>query len=152
MGRLRSWCLAYVGIADALRSRIEQHLVRRASSVTTNTAAVGLNPDYVTEVRWWCHVGFGERAFLEAAELVAFDVLQPCLRSRGRIEAGAKVLYAQESFQAEMRVLLAGEPAGRLVLPTLRDALERLAALESRLAALGKRLAYLPPASESARS
>ena len=50
-GRHHGLYVAYAGIADAFRPRIEQHLVRRASSVTTNTAAVGLNPDYVTEVR-----------------------------------------------------------------------------------------------------
>ena len=138
---------AYVGVADALRSRIDQHLVRRDSSVATHTTAVGLNPDYVTEVRWWQHARFGERAFLEAAELVAFDILQPCLRSRGRIQAGARNLYAQESFQAEMRVLFAGEPAGRLVIPTLREALDRISELERRVDALEARLGNLVTAS-----
>src|SRR3712207_4555331 len=74
-GRGRSSYVAYVGIADVLRRRIIQHLVNRDSSVATGTAAVGLNPDYVTAVRWWEHPEFGQRHVLEAAELVAFDIL-----------------------------------------------------------------------------
>ena len=45
--------LVYVGATDKLRNRIEQHLVRRDSSIATQTSAVSLNPDYVSEVRWW---------------------------------------------------------------------------------------------------
>lgn len=91
--------VAYVGVAGRLKSRIIQHLVRRDSSVTTGTSAVVLNPDYVTEVRWWEHPDFAERHVLEAAELVAFDVLDPALRSRGGIPARAKELYAAEAFR-----------------------------------------------------
>jgi hypothetical protein len=43
-----------------------------------------LNPDYVTELRWWEHPDFAERYVLEAAELVAYDMLNPALRSRGQ--------------------------------------------------------------------
>jgi hypothetical protein len=49
-GKGRGLHVAYVGIADSLKARVEQHLVRRDSSVATGTSAVCLNPDYVTEV------------------------------------------------------------------------------------------------------
>ncbi len=133
--------VAYVGITDALQRRIIQHLVARDSSITVGTSAVGLNPDYVTEVRWWEHPEFKERSVLEAAELVAFDMLDPALRSRSNIRRQARQLYADEEFRQKMRSLLAGEPAGRLCILTLQDAIEKIAEIEKRLQALEKRLA-----------
>ena len=41
--------VAYIGIADKLRQRISQHLVRRDSSIVTGTSIVSLNPDQVTQ-------------------------------------------------------------------------------------------------------
>jgi hypothetical protein len=128
--------VAYVGIGKSLKARAIQHLVRRDSSVTTGTSAVQLNPDYVTELAWWEHPDFDQRHVLEAAEMVAFDVLDPALRSRGAPQHRARELFAEQSFHEEMRVLFSGDPAGRLVIETLGDALERIAALEERVAEL----------------
>ncbi|MCD4782602.1 MAG: GIY-YIG nuclease family protein [Candidatus Eremiobacteraeota bacterium] len=75
-GTGRSQYVAYVGIAKNLRQRLEQHLIRRDSSVTTGTSASTLNPDYVTEIRWWTHSRFSDRAALEAAEIIAFNLAQ----------------------------------------------------------------------------
>ena len=47
-GRGRGAHVVYV--AGKLKQRVEQHLVRRDSSVTTGASAVCLNPDLVTEV------------------------------------------------------------------------------------------------------
>jgi hypothetical protein len=134
-GRGRPY-VAYVGSAGHLRSRIEQHLVRRDSSVTTGVSAVSLNPDFITEVRWWEHPSFADRAALEAAELVAFDVLEPVLRSRSAVSEAARALSSDADFQAAMRSVFDAEPAGGLVLPTLQEALDRIAALEERVRAL----------------
>jgi hypothetical protein len=41
-----------------------------------------LNSDFVTEAQWWEHPDFEKQEVLEAAELVAFDVLEQALRSR----------------------------------------------------------------------
>jgi hypothetical protein len=98
-----------------------QHLVKRDSSVVTGTTAVGLNPDHVREVDWWEHEGFSDRERLEAAELVAFDVFDPALRSRGRVREAAMALAGDAEFAAEMKRLFEGPPAGRLVLPSLVD-------------------------------
>ena len=76
--------IAYVGIAGALKRRIVEHCIRRNSSVTTGASAVSLNPDLLTSMEWWEHPSFGETVNLKAAEMVAFEVLQPALRSRGR--------------------------------------------------------------------
>jgi hypothetical protein len=135
-GRGSSAYVAYVGMGSTLKQRIEQHLIRRDSSVVTGTSAVSLNPDLVTEVRWWEHPKFTDRTVLLAAELVAFDVLEPALRSRGGITAEARNLYSDESFSGQMRSLFSYKAMGQLVIPTLQSALERIEELERRVAAL----------------
>jgi hypothetical protein len=132
-GRGRGRYVAYVGLATSLRGRIEQHLVRRDSSVTTGTAAVCLIPENVTEVRWWHQPDFEKQEVLEAAELVAFDVLEPALRSRGNITDRAKVLYREPQFAATMRSFFTALPSGVLILPTLKDAMDKIALLEKRI-------------------
>jgi len=139
-GQGRRLYVAYVGIADVLKRRVMQHLISRDSSVATATTAAGLNPDHVTEVRWWEHPDFSERHVLQAAELVAFDVLDPVLRSRGAMPDRVKQLHGNKDFCEKMRSVFLGEPTGRLVIPTLQDALQRIAELEQRLAALEERL------------
>jgi hypothetical protein len=139
-GRGRGLHVAYVGVAGNLKRRVMQHLVRRDSSVATGTSAVTLNPDYVTEVRWWEHPDFADRHFLEAAELVASNVLDPVLRSRGNVPEKAKQLHADENFCEKMRSLLLDKPTGRLVISTLQDVLERIAELERQLAEIERHL------------
>jgi hypothetical protein len=139
-GRGRSAYVAYVGIAGHLRSRIEQHLVRRDSSVATGVAAAALNPDLVTEVRWWEHPAFADRGHREAAELVAFDVLEPTLRSRGGVGEAARALHADATFNTAMHQLFTGDPTGQLVIPSLQDALDRLEQLEARVRVLEARV------------
>lgn len=65
--------------------------------------------------------------------MVALDLVDPALRSRGAPKEKARELYETASFQQEMRALFSGGPAGRLVLPTMDDALERIAKLDHRL-------------------
>lgn len=82
-GRGQRKYLAYVGIADQLRCRIEQHLVGRDSRVAVGISATGINPDHVTQVIWWESSQFGDRDILRVAEMIASNVLDPALRSRG---------------------------------------------------------------------
>ena len=131
--------VAYVGVADKLKTRLQQHLIRRDSSVTTGTSATGLNVAYVTEVRWWTHPDFSNRAVLEAAELIAFEVLDPALRSRGRISDAARQLADKPTFSQPTKTLFLGPPTGKVQVPTLVDALEKIADLERRLADLEAR-------------
>lgn len=132
-GRGRGLHVAYVGSARDLRTRITQHLIRRDSSITTGTTVAMLNADLVTQVRWWDDGAFADESCLLAAELIAFETLEPALRSRGQPQEQARKLAADPAFSAQMRALFAGEPTGRLTLPSLQDALERIAALEERL-------------------
>jgi hypothetical protein len=140
-GQGRGLYVAFVGIAGRLKAKIRQHLVRRDSSVVTGTSAVALNPDLVVQINWWEHPRFTKRPALQAAEAVAFELLEPALRSRGgTTERAKKLLSSDKSFRKEMRSLFLGPPAGRLVLPTLEDALERIGKLEQRVKALEEQL------------
>ncbi len=135
-GQGRSAYVAYVGLAGNLRQRLAQHLISRDSSVVTGVSAVSLNPELVTRVEWWTGEGFEERAVLEAAELIAFDVLEPVLRSRGGITERAKQLHADANFNEKMRTMFASPPAGVLTIHSLQHALERIEELERRVKAL----------------
>ena len=128
--------VAYVGIAGKLRRRIAQHLVLRDSSVTTGTSAAVLNPDYVTEVRWWESSEFEDRVRLEAAEVVALRTLDPVLRSRGVTSEKATEISINEAYKKSMVSLFAGESTGQLHVPTLQSALKRIDVLEARLVKL----------------
>lgn len=143
-GQGRARHVAYVGVAStSLRSRIEQHLVRRDSSVTTGVSAASLNPEHVTGLAWWEREDFAEKDALHAAELVAFDVLGPALRSRGGVRNGAKELYEDESFREGLAELFGGEPSGRMEVLTLGDALERIAQLQRRVEAVEAKLSEI---------
>jgi hypothetical protein len=118
-GSVRDRRASYVGQAGNLRVRLRQHLIQRDSSITTGAALVSLNPDLVRTVEWWTGDRLGDGDVLEAAELVAFDVLDPVLRSRGRPTGRAKTMYANSQFQQEWRAVFAGPPSGTLKIDTL---------------------------------
>ena len=139
----RTW-VAYVGQAGNVAQRLSQHLDRRSSSVATGTSAVGLNVDYVTHVDWWLHPSFSNKTYRLAAELVAFRILDPALRSRGGIEQSAIDISEDPRFASEIEVLLTGEPAGRYRPPALSDLADRVAELEGRLTTLEGLLAEPP--------
>ncbi len=132
-GQNRGMYVAYVGLATKLKSRITQHLVNRDSSITTGVHPVSLNPDHVTKVGWWEHHDFVNSSILAAAELVAFDILDPILRSRGAARDQAKQLYQDESFKSKMSLLFQNEPSGTLLVPSLQ---KQVSDLETRIAEL----------------
>ena len=139
-GSSRNKYVAYVGIGGNLRARITQHLVQRDSSVATGTAAACLNPDYVTEVRWWQHKTFKKVAYREAAEVVAVRVLDPTLRSRAKTTKAAKAVLANRDFAEEMFELFSGEATGLLEIHNLQSVVERLERLEAKLGRLSHAL------------
>jgi hypothetical protein len=137
----RLW-VAYVGIASNLNRRLDQHFVRRDSSVATGVAAAAINPDAVRLVRWWEDERFSETDGLHAGELVAFDFFDPALRSRGAPRQGAVDRANDPAFHADMERLFAGSPAGEFQLPWLWDIDTRLEQMEQRLAALEVRVGH----------
>jgi hypothetical protein len=116
----------YVGIGSNLRQRITQDLIRRDSSVTTGVSAVSLNPDLVSDVLWWKADEFSVPIALEAAERIAFDALEPVLRSRGAVREAARALADDDAFRTRMHRLLTAEPSGRLAVPSLDSMVERV--------------------------
>jgi hypothetical protein len=66
-----------------LALRLVQHFVRRDSSLVTGTSAVGVNIEHVSYVEWWESDLLHDENQRHAAELIAFDVLDPALVSRG---------------------------------------------------------------------
>jgi hypothetical protein len=134
----RAW-VAYVGDAGNLRQRLGQHFINRDSSVVTRTSAAGLNIDHVRYVEWWEDEAFADEDSRRAAELVAFDVLNPVLRSRGNPREAARELYADDDFYKTMTKVFETPPVGRLILPRLPDLVQRLSELEKRVSELEER-------------
>jgi len=107
--------------------------VSRDASIATGTAAVGMNPDYVTDVKWWEDRRFSGKDAREAAELIAFDVFKPVLRSRKTDTKAARNLYDNRRFRKEIKALLKKDPSRYLHLPLREEVSRRLSALEERL-------------------
>jgi uncharacterized protein (DUF2236 family) len=128
--------VAYVGIAANLRQRIRKHLIKRNSTVTAATSAVSINPDYVTELAWWASPRFAKKPAMEAAEKVAFKVLDPALRTIAPLSEEARRYHYRPKFRQDMTTLFREEPAGRIKIPALSDALDLITKLEERVARL----------------
>jgi hypothetical protein len=125
----------YVGLSGKLKGRLKEHFIRRDSSITTKVGAASLNPEYVTRIVWWTSAEFEDRSYLEATELVAFDHLNPVIRSRGRPSEKAKKLLNRE-MRKKIVETLEREPDGEIILSSMQDLIERLETLESKLAKL----------------
>lgn len=129
--------VAYVGMATNIRQRLVKHLVERNSSVVTGTSPVSLNPDKVSEVRWWVHKDFDK--YLREAELVAFEVLQPVLQSRQTKSPPVEYVASQKPFASRMRRVFIGSPSGKIKIPSFHDVLEKLSELEERVSCLERK-------------
>jgi hypothetical protein len=128
----RTW-VAYVGTAGDLNRRLVQHFVNRDSSVVTGTSAAGINIDAVRYVEWWEDPRFEDPDVRHAAELVAFEVLDPALRSRGNPRQAAKEHYDDLEFNASMAQLFRRSADGRFAPPRVWDLAERLSQVEARV-------------------
>lgn len=137
-GRDKAMYVAYIGMAGNIRQRLVKHLVERNSSVVTGASAVSLNPDKVSEVRWWVHEDFKE--YLREAELVAFEVLQPVLQSRQTKSPPAQFIATQKPFAKRMRKVFTGPPSGRIQIPSFHDVLEKLSQLEQRMYCIERKI------------
>lgn len=114
--------------------------------MTTGASAVSLNPDLVTEARWWEHPRFVDREPLRAAELVASEVLEPALRSRGTVAQGRRTCSWICRLPGRCGRYSCGVPSGQLAMPSLREALGPIEALEKRVAALEEQVRGRPNA------
>jgi uncharacterized small protein (DUF1192 family) len=95
-----------------------------------------LNPELVRGVEWWTHDLLSDPVTLEAAEMVAFDVLDPTLRSQGHHSAPAQTLYSMSEFKKNFRKVFSGAPTGTLTIETVAELSGRVGELETRIAKL----------------
>ena len=57
-----------------------------------------LNTNKVSYVHyWWDHESFSDKIYREAAESIAFKVLNPSLRSRGKVSKDSKEILKDKS-------------------------------------------------------
>jgi hypothetical protein len=155
--------IIYVGRTEKLKTRIAQHLIARDSSINTFTAAARLNADRISEVRWWTSAEFVQNGkasvlHLQAAELVAFEILDPILRSNAKSERQARTLAAKPAFKQEMTTLFKSKPTGRLprydadfVLAEIWKIQDRLTAIETELVEMNLRNAPVASVQTSTR-
>lgn len=130
-GRVRSTC--YVGQSSDLRRRIEQHLEYRNSSVTTGVATISMNVEYITDVKCWSLPEFQDKDVRGAAELVAFEQLNPTLNSRGIVTGEAKSLASETAFRTRMLGLFDGPPQYAAKFHSVSDLHTRIIELEKQL-------------------
>lgn len=104
--------VAYVGSSGNLRNRIRQHMIDRNSSVVTGVSAAVLNPDKISHICWWCHEDFSDKNRLKAAEMIAFQVFNPSLRSLAPVAKKARGMLENPTFYERMGQLLNGTPTG----------------------------------------
>ena len=135
-GKGRDNSTLYVGETDNLRRRISQHLVKRDSSVTMEGSPVKIDPAYVKKVDWWEHQDFKDPIKRGGAELIAFGMLNPRLRSAGKVKNGSLKISKDKVFCERMSAVFNGSPSGRMDIMTLEEAVVLLFKLEERLAIL----------------
>ena len=104
--------VAYVGSSGNLRRRIRHHMIERNSSVVTGVSAVVLNPDKISHICWWYHEDFANTNRTTAAEIVAFRVFNPSLRSSAPVATAAQELLETPTFHNKMEELFNGVPTG----------------------------------------
>ena len=97
-----------------------------------------LNPDKVSCIRWWLHPKFSNKAHREAAEVVAFEVLNPSLRSRGKVTKRAKDVLKDQTFRDEIACLFRGKPSGVFYPKTLDNLADLVLELHNRVSELEK--------------
>jgi hypothetical protein len=85
------------------------------------------------------HPDFADKAARHAAEEIAFEVLKPVLRSRGKTPKAARERLDDPGFRARMQRLFKA-PTGRLTLPRLWDLADRVSDLERQVSELQRQL------------
>ncbi len=133
---------AYVGIGTNIQTRVSQHLEYRNSSVSTGASAVSLDPSLIGGCRWWTDPSFQDPVRLLAAELIAFEHLQPALRSRGGINRAALDLQRDPAFCAWVSDLLT-QQTSMVEFPGISHLGKQVRALEKKIEILEAKLAEL---------
>jgi hypothetical protein len=102
-----------------------------------------LNPDQITSLSWWVHPDFDETVKLKAAEIVAFEIQNPALRSRAGADNAGLTMLADKDFHGKMKMLFKGNPSGIVEFASLADALTAVRNLKIRIEKLEERISKL---------
>lgn len=144
---------AYVGQSRNLRKRIKDHIVNRDSTAVTRLSPTMLNPDYVYRICWWqCDSLFDDPVNRQAAEFVAFDILESTHRSRAQSSGKAEDRAHEQSFRTNMENLFNGKPAGRYYPPTLQNVTNCISKLCKRVSELESQIERLNSPSSNEES
>ena len=138
--RTNSSDVAYVGLSKNLHDRIQQHLYLRDSSVTTGVQATLLNPDQISRVDYWHDTIFEDSDTLRAAEVIAFEVFSPSLRSRGKNSKAATSKLEDEDFVIQVRSILQKAPTGSHIPQNLHNLWQLVERLSTEIASLREQL------------
>lgn len=130
---------AYVGISGNVQNRVSQHLEYRNSSVTTGGSAVSIDPHLVGGCRCWCVTEFEDKSFLTAAELVAIQMLDPVLRSRGAQHLEGARLAATSEFASRIAEIIR-RPTVEVSFPDITELARKVELLSRRVDALERML------------
>ncbi len=106
-----------------------------------------MNFELVTHVNWWEDQSFFDDDHRHAAEMVAFNVLDPALRSRGNTRRTAR----DPGFRDAMSRLFGGQPSGQFVPPRLGQVAMEVRALTERVRLLEQKLERAIRSGESDR-
>jgi len=133
-GFLGNKCV-YVGKSGNIKNRIRDHLILRISTVTAGFTATSINVENLTRVRWWTDEKFGDGDYLDAAETLAFQILNPVLASRGgRLKTNSEFLDDPE-FVEEVENII-NNPEGEMELLSHARLYQKIIELEERLSNL----------------
>lgn len=134
----------YAGVSKSLKARILQHLIRRDSSITTGASAVSINPDYLDKIVWYQYDSFEDKITREAAEIIAFDVFKPVIKSRGKVNNASKELSLNEDFKKEITNLFDKGISGYLKIENFETVLYKVSKLEEKINLLQDKIENLP--------
>jgi hypothetical protein len=132
--------VVHIGVASNVHKALSTLLEKQ-----TRDFLAGGNSSQFSEVRWWLHDDFHDPVVLEAAGLVALDAFDRKVHKRPQINPAAWKLHNEATFCIRMASEFSGKAHGRLVVPSLAQALRRLSAVEQRLRQLENRLQALVP-------
>jgi hypothetical protein len=106
----------------------------------TGASAVCLQPAMIGGVWWWTDPALADVTRRRAAELVAFDVVEPNITSRAGISPAAQTLSREPDFRAWCEDLFRRQ-RHELTFMGVGDLARELRALQARIASLEAELA-----------
>lgn len=125
--------VVYIGESGELKKRINQHLIRKDSSITTGASAVCLKTEYLKNIKWFESDVFNDETQRKAAEIIAFNYFNPVIRSRGNEDRKARKLSEDTNFRNKIEEIFSNEASGCLKIQNLETTLEKIDELNKKI-------------------